>query len=193
MLNVCVCATVPVIAVTASAVVMVVAPATQADPVLLSAVATVATRAVRATTICPYAVPLHSNGPMAPPAPIELMNTMGMTAACAAFGTVTVNTFVAAASTRARLRRRTRVLALSAGQSATDGKGWRHRDASRATRSRAPRDHRGALRRSAVAMPATTRLRLATRALVVSRGDFAGRTQGIDMIATNRNPPLIAK
>ena len=38
---------------------------------------------------------------------------------------------------------RTRVLALSAGQGAADGKGRRHGDASRAAWTRAPRDHRG--------------------------------------------------
>ena len=52
---------------------------------------------------------------------------------------------------RSRLRRPTRVLALSAGQGAADGKGRRHGDASRATRSRAPRDRRGSLRRPALA------------------------------------------
>ena len=43
--------------------------------------------------------------------------------------------------------RRTGVLALSAGPGAADGKGRRHGDASRAARTRAPRDRRGALRR----------------------------------------------
>ena len=59
---------------------------------------------------------------------------------------------------RARLRRRSRLLALSAGQGAADGKGRRHGDASRAARPRAPRDHRGSLRRPALAFSAAVAL-----------------------------------
>ena len=50
------------------------------------------------------------------------------------------------------IRRRTRVVALSAGESAADRKCRRHSDASRAAWTRAPRDRRGALRGPAIAM-----------------------------------------